>query len=807
MATIAIKVDTNFDEASADLKKFAGVTEGETKKMTASMKKLNDVQTDKFIQKNKRIAASVHAFKGASAALATEQRGLMRKMQMLIRNGVDPMSSKLKKLRSEYDRLGAAMQKGKKRVVNWSSGLRTAAFAATGAFLAINKVLSSASNLAEQTTKFDKVFSDSTFNIAASVDELTGSYAMSTREAKQFLGSIQDLLKPMGVAPNLAAKMSTEITKLSADLGSFNNVPTAEVMRSMQAAMVGSFMPMRKFGIVMNEANIFQEAFRLGLVKTKGDMTAATKAQAAFSLIQKGSADATGDMARTADSYANSLKFMKARTEDVTAQIGQAFIPAAKFFIGIVTKIMDAFQSLSPQLRTAIIVIAALGVAIAIAAKIMIGFGVAMTTAFAGAAIITSIILITMFIINNFDKVKIFFEGFNKIIVNIFKLIWSTIKLGALLTAQVVVGVFNKVLNSVTSVFKSMRSIMADSLRASGENAAADALDKSTRISTQKLSGLSRAVLQTKKDIASAAQGIVKGAKMIVSAFSGGDDKKLQADAKKRAAIVGAGGGGKTGGGGGGKTAADALGKRFEAMMITLQTKSQQMAELKTTLNDADTELLTNHLGLQQTMKLTALMADLESKKRGAEAELLLEAAKNKAIENMTLKRNKKILSGTKQFLSDMIAATSTGGKKAFALNKALSIANATIAGAESAVSAFKAGMSIGGALAPVFAATFAAGSLFKTGKMIGDIAGQKAPSAETGGEFVVPNNRRSTRVDSQSMNVNPGETVNITPRGEEAGGNKTINLIINGRVLASVMQESFDNGQVTITDENIVSV
>jgi len=104
-------------------------------------------------------------------------------------------------------------------------------------------------------------------------------------------------------------------------------------------------------------------------------MTARTKAQAAFSLIQKGSADATGDMIRTADSYANSLKFMKARAEDMTAQIGQAFIPVAKFFINIITSIMKAFQKLSPGIRTFIIILGVLVVAILLVTKVVVGFG------------------------------------------------------------------------------------------------------------------------------------------------------------------------------------------------------------------------------------------------------------------------------------------------------------------------------------------------------------------------------------------------------------------------------------------------
>jgi hypothetical protein len=49
-------------------------------------------------------------------------------------------------------------------------------------------------------------------------------------------------------------------------------------------------------------------------------------------------------------------------------------------------------------------------------------------------------------------------------------------------------------------------------------------------------------------------------------------------------------------------------------------------------------------------------------------------------------------------------------------------------------------------------------------------------PTAETGGRFIVP--EASPRVDSVGMMVNPGEEINVTPRGE-VGDGRPIQVII----------------------------
>ena len=191
----------------------------------------------------------------------------------------------------------------------------------------LSQSVKSASDLAEVTSKFNTVFAGQTALAETWAQTMVDGYAMSTRESRQYLAAMQDLLVPMGMNADAAGKMSNEVVKLAADLGSFNNKETATVMDDIQSALVGNYETMKKYGVVLNASVVEQEALRMGLKKTKDELTAADKAQSAYALIVKGSQAAIGDMGRTQDGYANQLKKAKATVEDITAAIGEGLQP------------------------------------------------------------------------------------------------------------------------------------------------------------------------------------------------------------------------------------------------------------------------------------------------------------------------------------------------------------------------------------------------------------------------------------------------------------------------------------------------
>lgn len=224
------------------------------------------------------------------------------------------------------------------------TGLAFVALAAAGT-AAIIKLTQKASILEETTAKFETVFADQIPIAEKWSDTLVKSYGVSTEQAKRFLGSIQDLLVPMGMESTAAGKLSNEIVKLSVDMGSFNNLPTEKVMLDIQSALVGNFETMKKYGVVLNATRVEQHIMNEGWVTSKKDITQAMKAQAAYELIVKGSEAAVGDFNRTSDGYANKVKIMEARIEDLQAELGMIFIPMMKELVDIVVDdILPAFS-------------------------------------------------------------------------------------------------------------------------------------------------------------------------------------------------------------------------------------------------------------------------------------------------------------------------------------------------------------------------------------------------------------------------------------------------------------------------------
>lgn len=191
-----------------------------------------------------------------------------------------------------------------------------------------NKVKNAASDLQETQGKFDVVFEGQTQKAEAWAQELRTGYAMSERAAKANLAAMQDLLVPMGMAKDEAGEMSIAAVKLAADLGSFNNLPTEQVMADIQSALVGNYETMKKYGVVVNAELAQEKALAMGLADTKDALTAADKAQAAYQLIVEGSTAAIGDMARTMDGAANQEKVSQALLEDTAATLGGYLLPA-----------------------------------------------------------------------------------------------------------------------------------------------------------------------------------------------------------------------------------------------------------------------------------------------------------------------------------------------------------------------------------------------------------------------------------------------------------------------------------------------
>ncbi|EMI19085.1 membrane protein, partial [Rhodopirellula maiorica SM1] len=242
-----------------------------------------------------------------------------------------------------------------------------------------------ASRLQETMSKFDVVFGDSADEMRQWSTLAADALGTSRREMEYMLGSMQDLLVPMGVVPDHASNMSATLSQLAVDLGSFNNVGTDEAFTDLMAAMTGSGEVMKKYGVILSETAVKQEILNMGLDPKTADN--ATKAQARLNIIMRGTTAAQGDAIRTSSEFANQLKRFWAVVEDVSGAVGGTLVDGLAGFVGIAVNAGSAVKDFVDDNRDLVAVATAGTLAIGIAGAGLVGFGVAAKLAASGLGV------------------------------------------------------------------------------------------------------------------------------------------------------------------------------------------------------------------------------------------------------------------------------------------------------------------------------------------------------------------------------------------------------------------------------------
>lgn len=205
-----------------------------------------------------------------------------------------------------------------------SIGLKVAAFG-SAVLAPFGLAIRAGSDLQETMNKFNVVFGENAKAVKAWGDEYGKQVGRSERQIADFMASNQDLLVPMGFEEGAATKMSKQITQLSVDLASFNNMQDTDTLRDLQAALTGSGEVMKKYGVIVSQAAVNQELLNMKL--NPKTATEAEKAQARFNIILRGTTAAQGDAIRSADSWANQKKALAAQIENVAGKIGSVLLP------------------------------------------------------------------------------------------------------------------------------------------------------------------------------------------------------------------------------------------------------------------------------------------------------------------------------------------------------------------------------------------------------------------------------------------------------------------------------------------------
>jgi hypothetical protein len=203
----------------------------------------------------------------------------------------------------------------------------TAAAAAFAIKIGIDSI-KAASDLGETISKVGVLFGDS----AKDIEEFAGKAAQSLGQTKQqaldAAANFAIFGKSAGLSGEELVKFSTEFVSLAGDLSSFNNVSQDDAINAIGSALRGEAEPLRRFGVLLDEATLKNAAMQLGIITTtKEALTPQQKVLAAQKVIFEQTTAAQGDFARTSDGLANKTKILTAELENTKLSLERHFSP------------------------------------------------------------------------------------------------------------------------------------------------------------------------------------------------------------------------------------------------------------------------------------------------------------------------------------------------------------------------------------------------------------------------------------------------------------------------------------------------
>jgi hypothetical protein len=263
-----------------------------------------------------------------------------------------------------------------------------AAAALAGIAAAIGPAIAAASDLEENMSKVNVIFGDGAADIEAFAKTAAKSLGQSKAAVLTAAGTFGTFGKAAGLGGKDLATFSNDFTALASDLASFNNTTPEEAVNAIGAALRGEAEPMRKFGVLLNDATLKAEAMSLGIYDGSGALTDQQKILAAQSAIFKQTGDAQGDFAKTSEGLANSSRIMAAQMENLKGSIGEALLPVVQAILPYVQKFADwatknpeAFLFIAGAIGLVAAAIVATNVAMALNPFSLIAIGVALLVA------------------------------------------------------------------------------------------------------------------------------------------------------------------------------------------------------------------------------------------------------------------------------------------------------------------------------------------------------------------------------------------------------------------------------------------
>lgn len=362
---------------------------------------------DSFNQAFKNATSSVRALDTAVKANASafentsDKMGSLQDKSSLLRKEIDAQDNVLKLMNEELKRLTAEYGEGSTQVNNYQSNVNNATaklermktalddnekaikdlgesaketgerlqnvgdkittigknmkWLSVGATAGLTSMFNAASDLNENLNKTEVVFGDLSEDVIEWSKSTLTSFGIAQSSALEMSSYFGDMATSMGLTTEQASEMGKELVGRAGDMASFKNVSLEVAQNGLAAIFTGQAQSLKKFGIVMTEANLEAYALANSYEKQYKDMDQAEKVMLRYAYVMDMTQNAQGDFINTSDGAANSVRVAKESLKEAAATLGEEVIPLVLPLIQHVTDLVQGINSLDEGTKNMIV--------------------------------------------------------------------------------------------------------------------------------------------------------------------------------------------------------------------------------------------------------------------------------------------------------------------------------------------------------------------------------------------------------------------------------------------------------------------
>lgn len=278
----------------------------------------------------------------------------LEKLQVIIEGYIAPYKEALEEVKKKTDSASSHVQKKTANIANSFKKVAKVigAVVSMSAIVAFGKsCVELGSNLAEVQNVVDVTFGSMNKNVDQFAKNAIDQFGLSELATKKYMGTYGAMAKSFGFDTSSVYNMSAAITGLTGDVASFYNLSTDEAYTKLKSIFTGETESLKELGVVMTQTALDQYALNNGFGKTTAKMTEQEKVMLRYQFVMSQLSDATGDFARTSNSWANQTKVLALRFEQLKATVGQGLINALTPALKVINTLLAKLQVLAEYFK------------------------------------------------------------------------------------------------------------------------------------------------------------------------------------------------------------------------------------------------------------------------------------------------------------------------------------------------------------------------------------------------------------------------------------------------------------------------